>query len=85
MNLKKERFKYVTKTITRVIKMITIIKPGFKKIIKLFYENNKAEFHLREIARETKLHEPSTFRFLKQLEENNAQRHRKVSQKRLIF
>lgn len=48
--------------------MITILNSGYKKIMEPFYENKNARFHLREIARKTKLHEPSTTRFLNALE-----------------
>lgn len=41
---------------------------GKEKILKLFYENQQASFHLREIARRTKLNENSVYRFLQQLE-----------------
>ena len=48
--------------------MITIAKAGHGKILKLFYEDKKARFHLREIARKTKLYANSAARFLNQLE-----------------
>src|SRR3989338_3739528 len=48
--------------------MVTIIKSGHSKILKLFYENKKSSFHLREIARKTKLYPNSVTRFLNQLE-----------------
>jgi len=48
--------------------MITIIKTGHSKILKLFYENKKISLHLREIARKTKLYPNSITRFLNQLE-----------------
>lgn len=48
--------------------MVTIIKTGHSKILRLFYENKKASFHLREIARKTKLYANSATRFLSQLE-----------------
>ncbi len=41
---------------------------GKEKILKLFYENQRANFHLREIARRTQLNENSVYRFLQQLE-----------------
>lgn len=44
--------------------MITILKQGCRKIMELFYKDKSAKLHLREIARKTKLHEPSTTRFL---------------------
>lgn len=48
--------------------MKTLIKTGYYKILKLFYENKKARIHLRDIARKTKLNENSVTRFLKALE-----------------
>jgi predicted nucleotidyltransferase len=48
--------------------MITLWKTGFSKILNLFYEDKNLSIHLREIARKTKLHEPSVTKFLNQLE-----------------
>ena len=48
--------------------MITILKSGYGKIMQLFYKDRSAKLHLREIARQTKLHEPSVTRFLHALE-----------------
>ena len=48
--------------------MVTIFKQGHNKILKLFYENKKDRFHLREIARKTKLFPNSITRFLNQQE-----------------
>jgi len=48
--------------------MVTIIKTGHNKILRLFYENKKTSPHLREIARKTKLYPNSITRFLNQLE-----------------
>jgi len=48
--------------------MITILKSGYWKIMQLFYKVKSAKLHLREIARQTKLHEPSVTRFLNALE-----------------
>lgn len=48
--------------------MITILKSGFWKIMQRFYKDKNAKLHLREIARQTKLHEPSVTRFLQSLE-----------------
>ncbi len=50
--------------------METILKPGFEKILALFYQDKSAKIHLRDIARKTKLNENSAFRFLKELEKN---------------
>ena len=48
--------------------MITILKSGYGKIMHLFYKNKTVKLHLREIARQTTLHEPSVTRFLHALE-----------------
>lgn len=48
--------------------MVTMIKTGYSKILRLFYGNTKASFHLREIARKTRLYVNSVTRFLNQLE-----------------
>ena len=48
--------------------MITLFKHGYEKILKLFYEYKYKKFHLREICRQTNLHEPSTTKFLNELE-----------------
>jgi predicted nucleotidyltransferase len=48
--------------------MLNIIHNGYKKILALFYKNKEQEIHFREIARETKLNENSTSRFLEKLE-----------------
>ena len=50
--------------------MITILKSGYWKIMQLFYKDKTARLHLREIARQTKLHEPSVSRFLSSLEKD---------------
>lgn len=49
--------------------METLLKSGYEKILKLFYEAKTSRFHLREIARRTSLNENSVSRFLKRLEE----------------
>lgn len=51
--------------------METILKPGYEKILSLFYAHKSAEIHLREIARKAKLNENSASRFLKKLEKMN--------------
>jgi predicted nucleotidyltransferase len=51
--------------------MLTILRPGCSKIMQLFYKNKNASFHLREISRQTKLFEPSVYRFLNGLEKDN--------------
>ncbi len=48
--------------------MITMLKSGYLKIMRLFYKDKNTKLHLREIARQAKLHEPSATRFLKNLE-----------------
>ena len=45
-----------------------MIQTGHSKILRLFYENKRANLHLRDIARKTKLYPNSTTRFLNQLE-----------------
>jgi len=50
--------------------MITILKSGYWKIMQLFYKDKTVKLHLREIARQTKLHEPSVSRFLSSLEKD---------------
>ena len=49
--------------------MITLLKTGYWKILQLFYANKSFKLHFREIARKTKLHEPSATRFLQKIEE----------------
>ncbi len=51
--------------------MVTILKIGHSKILRLYYENKKASFHLRDIARRTKLYPNSVTRFLNQLEKED--------------
>lgn len=48
--------------------MVTMIQTGHSKILRLFYEDKKLSFHLRDIARKTKLYPNSVTRFLNQLE-----------------
>lgn len=57
--------------VTSVTKMLTILKSGYGKIMQLFYKDKRAKLHLREIARQAKLHEPSATRFLRALEKEN--------------
>ena len=49
---------------------MSLIKPGYWKILQLFYNDKSAKLHLREIARKAKLHEPSTTTFLRSLEKD---------------
>ncbi len=57
--------------------MITILRSGYAKIMRLFYADKAARIHLREIARRTKLHEPSATRFLSSLEKDQILRSEK--------
>jgi len=50
--------------------MITILKTGYEKIMQLFHKDKTIKLHLREIARQAKLHEPSVTRFLNRLEKD---------------
>ncbi len=47
--------------------MKTLLKPGYEKILHLFYRDKYAKIHLRGIARKTKLNENSASRFLNKL------------------
>ncbi|MDP2749370.1 MAG: nucleotidyltransferase domain-containing protein [Nanoarchaeota archaeon] len=48
--------------------MTTLLKPGNEKVLRIFYENKGNSFHLRELARKTKLYGQSITRYLNQLE-----------------
>ena len=61
----------VIKLVTIVTKMMSLIKPGYFKILQLFYTNKNARLHLREIARNAKHHVPSTTTFLNDLVKDN--------------
>ena len=50
--------------------MITLLRVGYGKIMQLFYKDKTVKLHLREIARQTKLYEPSVTRFLNSLEKD---------------
>src|SRR3989344_406738 len=50
--------------------MITVLRSGYRLIMKLFYKEKNTKLHLREIARQTKLFEPSVSRFLNSLEKD---------------
>ena len=50
--------------------MKTILKPGYEKIMRLFYIDKHAKFHLRNISRQTKLNENSTSIFLNKLQKD---------------
>ncbi|MFT4310226.1 MAG: nucleotidyltransferase domain-containing protein [Candidatus Woesearchaeota archaeon] len=51
--------------------MLTVLKVGYAKIMQLFYEDKLVKLHLREIARQTQLFEPSAYRFLNALEHDD--------------
>lgn len=57
--------------------MLTMLRPGYGKIMQLFYNNKTARLHLREIARQTQLFEPSVSRFLQSLEQEGVLRSEK--------
>lgn len=63
-----EKFINVIIILTNDIKMLTLLRPGCSKIMQLFYRKKNESFHLREISRQTKLFEPSVYRFLNGLE-----------------
>lgn len=46
------------------------MKTGYGKIMWLFYKDKTTKLHLREIARQTQLFEPSAYRFLNSLEKD---------------
>ena len=50
--------------------MLTVLRPGYGKIMQLFYRDRAVKLHLREIARQTELFEPSAYRFLNSLEKD---------------
>ena len=50
--------------------MLTLLRTGYGKIMQLFYRNKTVKLHLREIARQTNLFEPSAYRFLNSLEKD---------------
>lgn len=50
--------------------MLTLLRTGYGKIMQLFYRNKAVKLHLREIARQTNLFEPSAYRFLNSLEKD---------------
>lgn len=57
--------------------MLTLLRNGYAKIIELFYRDKTIKLHLREIARQTKLFEPSAYRFLNNLEKDQILESRK--------
>jgi len=48
--------------------METLLKPGYEKIMRLFYEHKNESLHLREIVRRVSMNENSAKRFLDKLE-----------------
>ena len=50
--------------------MLTLLRTGYGKIMRLFYRDRAAKLHLREIARRTGLFGPSVYRFLNSLEKD---------------
>jgi len=72
-----ESLKYVILIITIDTKMITILKPGYSRIMRLFYQEKGAKLHLREIARRAGMHVPSASRFLNSLEQDRILRSEK--------
>lgn len=65
--------------------METIFKAGYKKIMKVFYENKNSKIHLREIARRTKMNENSVSRFLNQLEKQEILKSKKEANLKKYF
>jgi predicted nucleotidyltransferase len=65
--------------------MISWIKSGYWNILQLFYTNKSAKLHLREIARKSKLHGPSTTRFLRALEKDNIVKSEKDGNQKKYF
>src|SRR3989344_5108775 len=68
---KMKRFINVQIMTTIVQKMTTILKPGIKKILHIFYEHKDRRIYLLELARLTNLYGQSVTRYLNQLEEGN--------------
>ena len=50
--------------------MLTVLRTGYGKIMQLFYRDKTVKLHLREIARQAELFEPSVYRFLNSLEKD---------------
>jgi len=65
--------------------MITLLKQGHSKIMQLFYKNKSIKLHLREIARQTKLFEPSVSRFLTSLEKDQVLKYEKEGNLKKYF
>lgn len=65
--------------------MMSLVRPGYWKILQLFYTNKSAKFHLREIARRTKLHGPSTTTFLRSLEKDGLLKSEKDGNQKKYF
>jgi len=65
--LKREKFINVLIIITIVLKMKTLLKTSYWKILKLFYDNHNQPLHLREISRRIGLGEGPVSRHLNRL------------------
>jgi predicted nucleotidyltransferase len=65
---KSENYLYDIIIITFDIKMITLLRTGYGKIMQLFYLKKDTTLHFREIARQAGMAEPSAYRFLNRLE-----------------
>jgi len=57
--------------------MLTLLRTGYGKVMQLFYKDKAVKLHLREIARQTELFEPSAYRFLNSLEKDQILRSEK--------
>ena len=64
--------------------MLNILNNGYKKILRLFY-TEKAKFHLREIAKRTKLNEKQYLLILKQVRKREDTQIRKTRELKNIF
>lgn len=57
--------------------METLLKPGYEKILSLFYNDKHAKIHLRDIVRKAGMNENSVSRFLNHLEKKGVLRSEK--------
>lgn len=48
--------------------MTTLLKPGIKKILNVFYKSKNKRIHIRELSRVTNMYGQSIMRYLKELE-----------------
>lgn len=58
--------------------MVTLFKPGIKKILQIFYRKQNEKIHLRELARETNMYGQGISRYLTELEKNNVLKSERV-------